>query len=59
MPVVMRSEAWVCGSLLPGVSGSNPVGGTDVSFDCCLFSGRGLCVWLTICPEESYPVLCV
>ena len=27
IPVVARSKAWVCGRLLAGIAGSNPVGG--------------------------------
>jgi hypothetical protein len=30
----------------------------SVSFECCLLSGRGLCVGLITRPEESYRVLC-
>ena len=28
--VAARSKAWVCSSLLDGIAGSNPAGGTDV-----------------------------
>jgi hypothetical protein len=31
----------------------------SVSCECCVLSGRGLCVGLIICPEESYRVWCV
>jgi hypothetical protein len=31
----------------------------SLSCYCCLLSGSGLCVWLIIRPEESYPVWCV
>jgi hypothetical protein len=31
----------------------------SVSFECCLLSGRGLCVWLITHPEEFYKVWCV
>jgi hypothetical protein len=31
----------------------------SVSCECCLFSGRGLCVGLIARPEESYRVWCV
>jgi hypothetical protein len=27
--------------------------------ECCVLLGRGLCVWLVPCPEESYGVRCV
>jgi len=29
-PVAARSKVWVCGHALPGIIGSNPVGGVDV-----------------------------
>jgi hypothetical protein len=32
---------------------------TSVSCECCVLSGRGLCVGLITCPEESYRVWCV
>jgi hypothetical protein len=58
--VVTRSKALVCGRLVAGITGSNPVGGMDV----CLLSlyvvlsgvGRGLCDGLITRPEESYRV---
>jgi hypothetical protein len=31
----------------------------SVSGECCVLSGRGLCVGLITRPEESYPVRCV
>jgi len=31
----------------------------DVGCECCVFSGRGLCNELIICPEESYRLWCV
>ena len=31
----------------------------SVSCDCCVLSGRGLCVGLITCPEEYYRVCCV
>jgi hypothetical protein len=31
----------------------------SVSFECCVLSGRGLCVGLITSPEESYRVRCV
>ena len=31
----------------------------SVCCECCVLSGRGLCVWLITCPEESYLVRCV
>jgi len=31
----------------------------SVSCTCCVFTGRGLCVWMIIRPEKSYRVWCV
>ena len=53
-----RSKAWVWGRSLTGIAGSNPAGGRDVCFECCVLSGRGLCDGLITHPEESYRVLC-
>jgi hypothetical protein len=55
-----RSKAWVCGRSLAGTVGSNPAGSwISVTCECCVLSGRGLCVWLITRPEESYRVWCV
>jgi len=54
--VAAWSKAWVCGSSLFGIAGSNPAGGMNVSFECCVLSGRGLWVGLIARPEESYRV---
>jgi len=54
-----RSKAWVCGSSLPGIGGSNPSGGMDVCCECCVLSGRGLCVGLISRSDEPYRVWCV
>jgi hypothetical protein len=43
-------ELWV--QILPGAWMS-------VSCVCCVLSGRGLCVGLITCPEESYQLWCV
>ena len=52
-------KAWVCRRLLAGIVGSNPVGGMDVClFDCCVLSGRDLCVEPITHPEEFYRVWC-
>ena len=61
IPVVARSKAWVCDRSLPGIAGSNPAVGMDVSVscECCVLSGIGLCVGLITRPEESYQVWCV
>jgi hypothetical protein len=34
--------------------GSNTTGGMDVCRECCVLSGRGLCVGLITRPDESY-----
>ena len=55
-----RYKAWVCGRSLPGTAGSNPArwhGCLSLVSVVCL-SGRGLCVGMIICPEESYRVWC-
>jgi hypothetical protein len=36
-------KAWVCGRLLAGIGVWNPAGGMNVSCECCVLSGRGLC----------------
>jgi hypothetical protein len=33
---------------------SNPAGGMNFSFKCCMLSGRGLCIGLMSIPEDSY-----
>jgi len=44
IPVAAQSKAWVSGSTLAGIAGSNPAGAwMYVSSDCCVLSGRGLC----------------
>ena len=35
-----------------------PEAGMSFSCECCVLSGRGLCVWLITRPEESYRVWC-
>ena len=60
-----RSNAWVCGSSLSEIEGSNPTGQAWMSVycECGVLSGRGLCDGLITRPEESYTVcgasLCV
>jgi hypothetical protein len=36
------------------IVGSNPTGGMDIYFECCVLSGRGLCDGMIIFSEESY-----
>ena len=59
IPVAARSKAWVYGRSLARIAGSNPTGGMDVCCDCCVLSGRGLCVGLITRPEDSYRLGCV
>ena len=50
-----RSNVQVCGRSLDGIAGSNPAAGLmDVSGNCCVLSGRGLCDWPSTHPEEPY-----
>ena len=60
IPVATRSKAWVFGRSLAGVMGSNPTGGGRawmfVCSECCVLSGRGLCVGLITRLEECYGV---
>jgi len=51
-----RPKAYVCGRSLDGIVGSNPAGIMEVCRECCVLSGRGLCVKLNTRPEESYRV---
>jgi len=45
---------------LPGLRVRIPPGSrTSVCCECCVLSGRGLCVGLITLPEESYKVWCV
>jgi hypothetical protein len=49
-----------CGCLSPVIVGSNPTGAwMSVFCECCVLSGRGLCVDLITRPEESYRLWCV
>jgi hypothetical protein len=59
VPVAARCKAWVCCHSLTGFVCSNPTGRMDVCCECCVLSGRGLCVGLIIRPEESYRLWCV
>ena len=53
-PVAVRSTAWVSGHLLVRIVDSKPAGGASVCCECCVMSGRGLCVGLITRPEDSY-----
>jgi len=56
VPVTAQSKACVGGRSLDGIVGSNIAGGMDVCCDCCVLSGRGLCVGPVTRLEESYQV---
>ena len=60
IPGAAGSKAWVCGRSLAGIAGWNPAE-TWMSFslECCVWSGRGLCIGLITRPEESCGVGCV
>jgi len=51
-PLTSVSKERFCGRSLAGIAGSNSAGGMDVSCECYVFSGRGLCVGLITRPEE-------
>jgi len=59
IPVTVWSKKWDCGRSLAGIVGSSPPGGMNVSCECSVLSGRGLCDGLIASPEESYRVRCV
>ena len=59
IPVTAGSKAWICYHSLAGFVGSNPAGGMEVSRECCLLSGGGLCAGLITRSEESYRVICL
>jgi len=52
-------KGWVYDRSLAEIVGTNPAGSTDVSCDCCVLSGTGLCVGLVTRPEQSYRLWCV
>ena len=55
IPVAARSKVWVYSRFLVGIAGSIPQGAwLSVFFECCVLSGRGLCVKLITRPEGSY-----
>jgi len=57
-PVTARFKAYVCSRSPAEIVGSNPTGGMNVCFECCV-SGRGLCDELITRPEESYRLWCI
>ena len=54
-----RFKLWVCGRTIPGIAGLNPTGGMNVTCECCVLSGRGLCDGPITRPEcgvcDCYP----
>ena len=55
IPATARPKALFCGRSLPRTVGSNPAGvWIFFSCDCCVLSGRGLCVGMITSLEESY-----
>jgi len=54
IPVVARSKVWVCSRSLVSIAGLNPASGMDVSWECCVFSGRDLCDGPITHSEQSY-----
>jgi hypothetical protein len=58
--VTARSKAWVGGARWLGLRVRIPPGAwMPVCCECCVFSGRGLCVGLITRTEESFWVWCV
>ena len=55
--VAARSKALLYGRSVIGIAGSKPAGRMNVSCECCVLSGRGLCDELITRPEESYGCL--
>jgi hypothetical protein len=54
VPVAARSKACFCGHFFAGNVGLNPPGPWMFApCECCVMSGRGLCVGLITRPEES------
>ena len=43
LSVAAQSKGWVYGHSVAGIVGLNPNGGMDVSCECCVLSGGGLC----------------
>jgi hypothetical protein len=54
--VAVRSKVRVCDRSIAGIAGSNLTGGMDVSWECCVLSGRFICDGTMSRPEESYRV---
>ena len=54
-----RSKASVYGRSPAEILGSNSTGDMSVCCECCVLSGRGLCIGLITRLEESYRLWCV
>ena len=52
IPVASQSKAWVCGRSFAGIAGLNPAEGMSICCECCVLSGRDLCVGLVTSLEE-------
>jgi len=55
--VAAGSKAWDCDRSLAGNVGSNPQGGMDASYECCVLPGRGLCKGRSL--VQTSPTKCV
>jgi hypothetical protein len=53
--VAAQCQAYICGRSFSGTVGSKPAGNMDVSFECCVLSGTGICVRLLV-GQVSSPV---
>ena len=51
--MAVQSKMWVCGHSPAGIAGLKPAGGMDVCRECCVLSGRCLCVRLITHPVAS------
>jgi len=54
VPGAPLPKAQVCGRSPAEILGSNPAGGMDVCFECCVFSSRGLCDELITRTKKPY-----
>jgi hypothetical protein len=54
--VAVLSKGRDCARSLAVTAGSNLAGGMGVCCECCVLSGRGLCIGLITRPEETYRV---